>query len=140
MSDNIIYADFASIVSVFHTAYTLFIIIGFILIWAGYFAKWKWVRNYVFRLIHLAMMGFVGFEAVFNIECPLTWAEYRLLTLARIKHGSMPFIAGFVDKVLFYNFPVWLFNLIYFSFTILLIATWFIVRPEKTGGKKTGNP
>ncbi len=128
---DFLYSDLASIVSLVHIGYTLFIIIGFILIWIGYFVKWKWVRNYIFRLVHLAMMGFVGLEAVFSIECPLTWAEYRLLTLAGLKHGNMPFIAGFVDKVLFYNFPIWIFNLIYISFTALLVATWFIVKPER---------
>lgn len=127
----IAFADLASVVSVFHAIYTFFIIIGFILIWIGYFAKWKWVRNYTFRVVHLSMMAFVGFEAVFNIECPLTWLEYRLLTLARLKHGNMPFIAGFVDKILFYNFPIWLFNAIYASFTIILVATWFIVKPVR---------
>jgi hypothetical protein len=125
------YSIAISTVYIVHLLYALVIVIGFFLIIAGFFARWKWIRNYTFRLIHLLMIGIVAFESVFNIECPLTWLEYRLMSLDRMKHSSMPFIAGMVNKVLYYNFPIWMFNAIYIAFGITVIVVWFAIPPVR---------
>ena len=126
---KILYSIAISAVYVVHLIYALVIIIGFILILVGFFAGWRWIRNFTFRLIHLLMIGFVAIESIFNIECPLTWLEYKLMSLDHIKHGSMPFIAGMVDRVLYYNLPIWLFNLIYIAFGLSVLAVWFAIPP-----------
>ncbi len=118
-----------SSVYVIHLLYALFIVIGFLFIVIGFFTGWNWIRNFTFRLIHLLMIGIVAAESIFNFECPLTWLEYKLMSLDHIKHGSVPFIAGIADEVLYYNFPVWLFNAIYIAFGLLVVITWFIIPP-----------
>ncbi|MCL4428890.1 MAG: DUF2784 domain-containing protein [Deltaproteobacteria bacterium] len=123
------YSIAISSVYIIHLLYALVIVIGFFLIIIGFFAGWRWIRNFTFRLIHLLMIGIVAVESVFNIECPLTWLEYKLMSLDHIKHGSMPFIAGMVDKVLYYNFPIWLFNAIYIVFGLTVFIVWFAIPP-----------
>jgi hypothetical protein len=128
---KILYSIAISAVYAIHLIYALVIIIGFILILVGFFADWRWIRNFIFRLIHLLMIGIVAVESIFNVECPLTWLEYKLMSLDGIKHGSMPFIAGIVDRILYYNFPIWLFNLIYISFGLSVLIIWFAIPPER---------
>lgn len=124
-----LYSVAISTVYVIHLLYALAIVIGFILIIIGFFAGWRWIRNFIFRLIHLLMIGIVALESIFNVECPLTWLEYKLMSLDHIRHSSMPFIAGMADKVLYYNFPIWLFNAIYIVFGLIVVITWFIIPP-----------
>ena len=125
------YSIAISTVYIVHLLYALIIVIGFFLIIAGFFARWKWVRNFTFRLIHLSMIGIVAFESVFNIECPLTWLEYKLMSLDNMRHSSMPFIAGMVNKVLYYNFPIWMFNAIYIALGITVFIVWFTIPPVR---------
>jgi len=125
------YSIAISTVYIVHLLYALIIVIGFFLIIGGFFARWKWIRNYTFRLIHLLMIGIVAFESVFNIECPLTWLEYKLMSLDNMRHSSMPFIAGMVNKVLYYNFPIWMFNAIYIVFGITIFIVWFAIPPVR---------
>lgn len=126
---KILYSIAISTVYAIHLIYALVIIIGFILILVGFFAGWRWIRNFTFRLIHLLMIGIVAVESMFNTECPLTWLEYKLMSLDSVKHGSMPFIAGIVDRILYYNFPIWLFNLIYIAFGLSVLIVWFAIPP-----------
>ncbi len=127
----LLYSIAISTVYVIHLLYALIIVIGFFLIIIGFFAHWKWTRNFTFRLLHLLMIGIVAAESVFNAECPLTWLEYKLMSLDGVKHGSMPFIAGMADKALYYNFPIWLFNAIYIIFGLTVLLIWFAIPPVR---------
>ena len=51
---NTLYSIAISTVYVIHLLYALVIVIGFILIIIGFFAGWRWIRNFTFRLIHLS--------------------------------------------------------------------------------------
>ena len=124
-----LYSIAISTVYAIHLLYSLVIVIGFLLIVIGFFARWNWIRNFKFRLIHLLMIGIVAVESVFNAECPLTWLEYKLMSLDHMKHSSMPFIAGMVYKVLYYNLPVWLFNAVYIIFGLTVFIIWFAIPP-----------
>ncbi|MCL4512973.1 MAG: DUF2784 domain-containing protein [Candidatus Eremiobacteraeota bacterium] len=126
-----LYSLAISSVYIIHLIYALTIIVGFILIWIGYFVQWDWVKNFTFRMIHLIMIGIVAVESLFNIECPLTWLQEKLMSLDRLKHGNIPFIAGIVDKILYYKFPLWVFNTVYIVFGVLVLATWFLIPPKK---------
>jgi hypothetical protein len=126
------YSIFISSVYIIHLIYALTIVIGFILIWMGYFAGWNWVKNFTFRTIHLAMIGIVVIETIFNIECPLTWLQGKLMSQAHLRNENMPFIAGIVNKLLYYNLPLWMFNASYIVFGILVLATWVIITPKLT--------
>jgi hypothetical protein len=123
-------AVLADLVVALHVAYVSFVIVGELAILAGWLCGWGWVRNRWFRLSHLAAIGIVAFEAVFNIACPLTVWENRLRSAAGQDAGDGTFIGRCLDKLLFYNAPAWVFTAIYIGFAMVVLATLFLVPPR----------
>lgn len=120
---NVLLADFILIA---HFAFVLFIVGGLALIWTGAGLGWRWVRNFWFRIVHCAAILFVAGEALLGVWCPLTVWEDALRGGAR---DEMSFIARWVHRILFYNFPEWVFTVAYVLFALAVIATFYLVRP-----------
>ena len=116
-------ADFILII---HFLFVLFVVGGLVLIWIGAIAGWRWVRNFWFRLTHLAAIGLVAAEALVGMVCPLTAWEDRL----RGAHVETSFIARWIHRVLYYSFPDWVFTTAYVIFALAVAATWWWVRPR----------
>ena len=73
MSFYRILADFVVVV---HAVWVCFIVLGMAAILLGVVLKWRWVRNFWFRIIHLLMIATVVVEAFFGVSCPLTdWED-----------------------------------------------------------------
>jgi len=119
----------ADVVLVVHFAFVLFVVGGLVLTWIGGAAGWAWVRNWWFRAAHLAAIAFVAGEALLGIWCPLTLWEARL----RGDSAEKSFVAEWVHRLLFYDFPEWVFTLAYATFLLAVAATWWWIRPEKRG-------
>jgi Protein of Unknown function (DUF2784) len=115
-------ADFVLVV---HFAFVLFVVGGLALTWAGAAAGWSWVRNLRFRVAHLAVL--VAAEALADIWCPLTLWE------AQLRGGSAEksFVAHWIHRILYYDFPEWVFTAAYVVFAAAVGATWYWVRPQK---------
>lgn len=118
-----LFADFILIV---HFLFVTFVVGGLALIWIGAAAGWGWVRNLWFRLAHLAAILYVVIESVIGIVCPLTIWEDAL----RGAREEKSFVARWVHRILFYDFPEWVFTTAYVLFALLVAATWWFVRPE----------
>jgi len=121
---------FADIIAVAHLAFVLFIVGGLASIWIGAASGWSWVRNFWFRIAHLAAILFVAGEATLGIWCPLTVWEYALRGSAR---GEKGFIAHWVHRILYYSLPEWVFTASYLAFALVVAATWWLVRPVPRG-------
>lgn len=117
----------ADVVLIVHFAFVAFVVGGLALTWAGAAAGWSWVRNFWFRVAHLAAIAFVALEALAGIWCPLTVWEAAL----RGAHAEKSFIAKWVHRLLFYDFPEWVFTILHVGFALLVAATWVFVRPRK---------
>lgn len=117
----------ADVVLIVHFAFVLFVGGGFAAIWIGAAARWRWVRNFWFRVAHLAAIAFVAVESLAGVWCPLTVWEDAL----RGTRGDMSFIARWVRAFLFWDFPEWAFTVAYCSFAVAVVATWWWVRPER---------
>jgi hypothetical protein len=120
-------ADFILIV---HFGFVLFVVGGLALIWAGAMAGWDWVRGPRFRLAHLAAILFVAAESLVGVWCPLTVWEDAL----RGHAGDKSFIARWIHRAMFYDFPEWVFTVAYCAFAAAVIATWWRVRPRSLHG------
>jgi len=124
---------FADLIAIIHLGYVVFVILGFILILAGIFLKWKWIRNLWFRIIHLGAMVGVALEAILGINCPLTVLEFSL------RHGVSPsdrrvsFVGELIDSILYYDAPAWLFTIIYVGFALLVAITFVMAPPSRKG-------
>ena len=121
---NALLADFILIV---HFLFVAFVVGGLALIWVGAAAGWQWVRNFWFRVAHLAAIVFVAGEALAGIWCPLTLWEARL----RGGEADKSFIAQWIHRLLFYDFPEWVFTVAYVSFALVVAATIWLIPPVR---------
>jgi hypothetical protein len=122
-------AFLADVVLIVHFAFVLFVVGGLALIWAGAAAGWNWVRAFWFRAAHLAAIAFVAAEALAGIWCPLTLWEARL----RGDVADKSFVAEWMHRLLFYDFPEWVFTVAYVAFLLAVAATWWGIPPRKRG-------
>ncbi len=128
------YQLLADAVLVLHFAVVLFVVGGLLLIVAGNLLAWRWVNSLWFRVGHLAAIGTVVAESWLGIICPLTAAEAWL----RLRAGSTlyreSFIEHWVQRLLFYEAPPWVFTAVYTVFGLLVVAVWWYFPP--TSGKR----
>src|SRR4051812_47293718 len=109
----------ADIVLATHFAFVLLVVGALPLIWIGAARGWRWVRNFNFRLAHLGAIVFVVLEALLGIACPLTVWEDALRGDSR----SAGFIARWLARLLYYDFPEWVFMCAYVGFAALVALT-----------------
>jgi hypothetical protein len=124
----------ADLVLIVHFLFVAFVVGGLALTWIGASFGWQWVRNFWFRVSHLAAIVFVAGEALAGVWCPLTVWEDAL----RGAHGEKSFVARWVHRVMFYDFPDWVFTFAYVLFALAVAATWLFVRPSPPRTKKSG--
>lgn len=115
----------ADTIVVVHLLIVLFVLAGVPLVYLGAARHWAWVRNWRWRVLHLAAIAVIAAESIFGIDCPLTVWEDRLRG-AQISTG---FIQRWVDGILFYDAPTWVFTAAYVAFAALVAATWIVVPP-----------
>jgi hypothetical protein len=117
----------ADLVTAIHAGYVAFVVAGFVAILIGGAAHWNWVRNFYFRVVHLAMILLVCCEALMGATCPLTVWE-NALRAGAVEHGySRDFIGYWLDRLIFYEAPAWMFTAAYLTFGALVLLTfWFV--------------
>jgi hypothetical protein len=125
------YLLLADIIAAIHLGYVVFVILGFILILAGIFLKWKWIRNLWFRIAHLAAIAGVALEALLGINCPLTVLEFSLRYGVSPSDRRVSFVGEVIDSVLYYDAPAWVFTIIYVGFALLVAITFVMAPPAR---------
>ena len=116
---------------IIHGLFVAFVVLGVLLIYAGYWLAWRSVRNFWFRLLHLCSVGFVVLESWIGVICPLTTWEMQLRGRAGSETYSGSFIEHWLQTILYYDAPAWVFMIGYTLFGALVLASWFIVPPTK---------
>jgi hypothetical protein len=131
MDTQILYRLAADGLLLLHAAFVGFVVAGLVLIVAGGFCGWRWVRNPWFRVAHLAAIAFVVMQAWLGRICPLTSWEMALRAKAgdAVYHGA--FVAHWLDTVLYYDAPAWVFTLAYTVFGVVVALSWFVVPPRR---------
>jgi hypothetical protein len=112
---------------VVHLLIVLFVLAGVPLVYLGVALHWAWVKRWHWRVLHLGAIVFIAAESLLGIACPLTVWEYALL-------GQRPtrgFIERWVDGILFYDAPPWIFTIAYVAFAVLVVVTWIAVPPRR---------
>jgi hypothetical protein len=121
---------FADLIVSIHFGYVIFIVGGLLVIILGGVLRWHFIRNFCFRVIHLAMILFVVFETLFGISCPLTDWEYDLRVAAGQQNVSGDsFIARLIHLLIFYEFPQIVFTVAYCVFGIAVLVSWWLIPP-----------
>jgi hypothetical protein len=125
------YPIVADAILIVHVLIVLFNVVSLPLIWLGGFLRWRFVRNFYFRVIHLAMIAYIAAQALLGEICPLTDWENDL----RTKGGTDPryatsFIGHWLQRLLFYEADERVFTVAYVIFFALVLATLFFVKPN----------
>ena len=125
----------ADAVLLLHVAFVAFVVLGLTLIFIGGALDWSWVRNRWFRVTHLVAIGIVVLQSWFGMICPLTDIEMALRSRAGDATYTGSFIAHWLDSLLYYRAPAWVFAVCYTAFGALVVASWFWVRPRPFRGE-----
>ena len=123
----------ADTILIVHVLFVAFVVLGLLAIYVGYFLTWPWVRHRVFRIIHLCAIGYVVGQAWLGVVCPLTTWEMALRAKADTATYSGSFIQYWLQSLLYYSAPAWVFVVLYTVFGSLVLASWFFVRPSQRG-------
>jgi hypothetical protein len=118
----------ADLVLILHFGLVLFIVAGAVLIVAGIARGWCWTRSFCFRTLHLAAIVVVALEALLGVACPLTVWEHAL------RSGDGPpqgFVARWIRRLLFYDFPDWAFTTAYVLFALAIILLYVLAPPRR---------
>jgi hypothetical protein len=113
---------------VLHFLIAAFIAGGLPLVWVGAALGWRWVRNPWFRYAHLAAIAFVAAEGLLGIACPLTVWEDMLRGGVRAES----FVGRWVQRLLFYRAPEWVFATAYALWAAATLLTLKRVPPRRT--------
>lgn len=125
-----VYQALADVVLTLHTLLVAFVIGGLVMVLAGNRLGWPWVNNLAFRLMHLAVIAVVVAESWLGIECPLTTLEVWLRGQAMQPTYSESFIEHWLQRILFYQAPWWVFAAVYTAFGALVVASWVWYPPR----------
>ena len=120
-----------------HVLFVAFVIFGLALIFIGKTVDWVWVRNPWFRIAHLAAIGIVVFQSWVGVICPLTTWEMALRERAGEVTYSGSFISHWLETLLYYQAPAWVFTVCYTVFAAIVVASWFWVRPRRFARRPT---
>jgi len=121
----------ADAVLMLHLFFVAFVVVGLLLILIGRLRGWSWVRNPWFRIIHLAAITIVIIQSWLGVICPLTTIEMSLRSRAGDAIYTGSFISHWIEKILYYQLPPWVFVACYTVFGVIVVASWLWMRPRR---------
>jgi hypothetical protein len=136
---NTAYRFLADLILYLHISFVAFVVSGLVLVLVGNFAGWGWIKNGWFRVTHLAAIGIVVLQAWLGMICPLTSLEMWLRTRAGDAVYPGAFVAHWMQRILYYDAPPWVFALCYTIFGALVLASWFWIPPRPISNRQNIN-
>ena len=131
MEDGVLYLIAADAILFLHVAFVAFVVFGLVFIILGKLLAWSWVRNPWFRYAHIAAIGIVILQSWLRVVCPLTTWEMALRETGGDAVYSGSFVAHWLESILYYRAPEWVFVVGYTLFGVLVAASWYWVRPRR---------
>lgn len=119
----------ADAVLTLHFAVVAFVVGGALAVGLGNRRGWPWVNGWWFRLAHLGAIAFVVLQAWWGASCPLTVLESWLRRQARSAAYEKSFIEHWVQRLLYYEAPAWVFVLVYSLFGLGVLWLWWRFPP-----------
>ena len=130
MTAELPYRLAADAVLVLHVLFVAFVVLGLAFVYLGACLGWRAVRNCRFRVLHLICIGIVVLQAWVGVICPLTTWEMLLRERAGEVTYAGSFIAHWLQSLLYYQAPAWVFTLIYTAFGGLVLLSWWLLPPD----------
>ncbi len=134
-----LYEFLADAVLLVHFAVVVFVVGGLVVVVAGNRIGWRWVNAWRFRLAHLAAIAIVVAQAWLRQLCPLTILESWLRVRAGGEGYAESFLSHWLNMIMFYQAPYWVFTLAYTLFALLVLAAWRFYPPmRRKHGRESG--
>ncbi|USF86365.1 DUF2784 domain-containing protein [Candidatus Endoriftia persephone] len=130
MDSSTVFLLAADTILLLHMLIVAFIVIGLVLIFIGKARAWSWIRNPWFRLMHLVVIGVVVIQSWLGVICPLTTIEMALRSRGSDTIYSSSFMSYWIENILYYQAPPWVFAICYMIFGAVACASWFWIRPR----------
>jgi len=106
------------------------VVLGLPAIVIGNWAGRPWANKFWWRLAHLVAVGVVALQAWLGQYCPLTLLESRLRAQAGQAGYAGSFIQHWVQRILYYEAPLWLFAIVYTGFGLFAAWVWWRYPPR----------
>ncbi len=120
----------ADLVLLAHLAVILFNVGGLIVIPLGGWLGWRFVRIFWWRALHVAVLAAVALQPLLGRACFLTLWQGSLMGAGGIAaEGSA--LRRWIDGVIFWPLPIWVFALIYVAVFLYTLALWRLVPPRR---------
>jgi hypothetical protein len=126
------YQLLADLVLSLHVAIVAFVIGGLVAVLVGNLMGWRSVNRLWFRLAHLGAIAIIVAQTWFGVICPLTSLEMWLRTKAGETAYAGSFVQHWLQRILYYHAPPWVFTLAYSLFGLAVVATWWYFPPRRT--------
>lgn len=126
-----IFSLLADAVLIIHAAFVCFVVFMLPCIAAGGALGWGWVRHYRLRVAHLAAIALVTVQTWVGAVCPLTTLEMWLAEQGQQATYSGSFVQHWLQRLLYWDLPAWVFIAAYSAFALLVIAAWYGVPPTR---------
>jgi len=130
MSSLLPYGPLADLVLVLHLGIVVFVVGGLVVVVAGNLLHWAWVNTAWFRVAHLLAIAVVIVQAWLGRVCPLTTLESWLRAKAGMAGYRQSFVEHWVQRILYYEAPTWMFALAYTVFGLLVLLAWWYFPPR----------
>ena len=125
------YVLLADLVAAVHLGYVSFVVFGLLFVLLGGALRWRFVRNFWFRAVHLTMILIVVVEALLGIPCPLTVWEFQLrVAVGQESASEMSFVARLVHQLMFFEFSPIVFTVGYCLFGLAVLLSWWLIPPN----------
>jgi hypothetical protein len=125
----------ADVILALHALVVFFNVFSLPVIWLGHRLKWSFVRNFYFRVAHVALIAFIAVQALAGRLCPLTLWEDSLRLQAGDPAGQAEgFVAHWLRRLIFFEADPRVFTAAYVGFFALTVLTLFAVKPRLPPG------
>ncbi len=129
-------AFLANAVLLVHVAVATFVVGGFVVVVVANIGRWvhlrwlQWINALWFRLAHLLAIAVIVVETWLGVLCPLTKLEIWLRDQSAGHSYAGGFVEHWLQQLLYYHAPPWVFGLGYTVFGVLALASWWVFPPR----------
>lgn len=131
------YRAFADAVLLLHVAVVIFVVLGLPAIVIGNWCKIAWANGFWWRAAHLLAIAVVVLQAWLGQYCGLTVLESWLRQQAGQSGYERGFIEYWLQRLLYYEGPLWAFALAYTVFGALVAWAWWRYPPNASHASRS---
>ncbi|MDE0860212.1 MAG: DUF2784 family protein [Akkermansiaceae bacterium] len=124
------YGYLADAVVVLHFVFVAVVVVGLLATLLGAALRWRWVRNFWFRVVNLGLISVVAVETMIGVSCPLTTLENKLRQLAGETVTEGWFLSRMLYDLLSFDVESWIVSALEIGGAVLILAVFLLVPPR----------